>query len=281
LTGGLRWGTLIPPEAKRHMWTKLELDPENGEDLTKIKRELFDCSTLSNKNPVDVIADFLMQVKAHLLKNLDNRFGEGLWKSLPVTLVITVPAVWSDRAKDHTLQAVKKAGLDSLQFPQLKRTIIATEPECAAIYTIKSLHGSSRGNQFNIGDGFTVCDMGGGTVDLISYQVSGLNPTVVKEATVGSGAQCGGTFVDRRFLQWLERRLGTDDFKKIAGCRSEDIPRTMLSVKAAKILQDFTMGAKCNFSGNETYYIRLPGLLGTIIEDEDRGICDGEITLTA
>jgi molecular chaperone DnaK (HSP70) len=262
------------------MWTKLELDPQDGEDVTKLKRKLLNCSPPMNRDPVEVVADYLMQVKVHLLKNLDNRYGEELWKTLPITLVITVPAVWSDRAKDRTFQAVKRAGLDSLQFPQLDRTIVTTEPESAAIYTIKSLHGSAREKQFKVGEGFIVVDMGGGTVDVISYKIVSLNPIVVSESTIGGGAQCGGTFVDRRFLQWLERRLGTKDFKKIAGCRSEDIPRTSLSVKAAKLLQDFTMGIKCIFAGDETsYYLRLPGLLGTVVEDEVRGIYDGEIEI--
>ncbi|KAL5115879.1 hypothetical protein ACEQ8H_006195 [Pleosporales sp. CAS-2024a] len=282
LAGGLRWGANIPHEAKRHMWTKLELDPQNHDDLTKIKRELFSYSPASHREPVDIIADFLMQVKTHLFKNLDNRYGQDLWKTLPITLVVTVPAVWSDRAKDLTLQAVMRAGLDSLQFPQLDRTIVATEPESAAVYTIKSLNGSAREQQFKNGEGVVVIDMGGGTVDTISYKIISLTPIAVKEATVGGGAQCGGTFVDRRFLQWLERRLGTEDFKSFAGCRSEEIPRVALSNKAAKILQDFTMGIKCNYRGDDqSFYIRLPGRLGTIIEDKDRGIYDGEIEMTS
>jgi hypothetical protein len=80
--------------------------------------------------------------------------------------------------------------------------------------------------------------MGGGTVDLISYKIKSLRPTVIEEATIGSGAQCGGSFMDRAFLQWLECRLGTTDFIKIAGCRSGEIVGISLNKQAAKILQD-------------------------------------------
>lgn len=64
-----------------------------------------------------------------------------------------------------------------------------------------------------------------------------LEPIVLEEATIGNGDQCGGSFVDQGFLKWLERRLGTADFKTIAGCRSNDIPRTSLSQKAASTLR--------------------------------------------
>ena len=48
-----------------------------------------------------------------------------------------------------------------------------------------------------VGDVFVLCDAGGGTVDLISYQVTQTSPTFkIEEAAVGSGAKCGATFVE-------------------------------------------------------------------------------------
>jgi hypothetical protein len=85
-----------------------------------------------------------------------------------------------------------------------------------------------------------------------------LAPTRIEEAIVGNGDQCGGSFVDHFFLQWLERRVGTADFIKIAGCRSEDIPYTSLSKKVARMMQDFILEVKSGFSGPEKYYLRLP-----------------------
>lgn len=279
---GIRWGSLIPPHMQRHMWTKLELDsPQKGE-AAKIRQELSSAGVDagSGKHPVDVVADFLAEVKVHLIKNLNNQYGEGLWRTLPITLVITVPAVWSDAAKDRTLQAVRKAGFDVTEFPQLKRTITTTEPEAAAIYTIKALRGSVKDEQLAVGDGFVVCDMGGGTVDLISYRVASIEPTIVEEATIGMGAQCGGSFVDRGFLQWLENKVGVDDFVKVANCRAKDLSRTSLPAKLGKMVQEFSLTAKSGFTGSEEYYLRLPAPLSAI-DDEDRGMCDGEIQVTA
>lgn len=139
--------------------------------------------------------------------------------------------------------------------------------------------GTAQDLNFKVGDGFILCDLGGGTVDLITYRVASRNPTRVKEATIGSGDQCGGTFVDRAFLEWLELRVGSHDFVNMFGCRSEQIACNTLSKKAARMLRDFILDAKSGFSGTETNHIRLPSPLNSIEEDSIRGISDGEITI--
>ncbi|KAI8935100.1 hypothetical protein NX059_007695 [Plenodomus lindquistii] len=276
---GILWGSLIPADVSRHMWTKLQLDSKQGGEAAKITREIATSSQNSDKQPDDIITDYLTQVKAHLLTNLDHKYGKALWKTMPITLVVTVPAVWSDLAKSRTLAAVDNAGFNSLEFSSQITTVLTTEPEAAAIHTIRTLRGTTQDTNFAVGDGFIVCDMGGGTVDLIAYRVSGLNPTFIEEATVGNGEQCGGSSVDRAFLRWLEGRLGTADFKLIAGCRSEEVRYTSIWKPAATLLQNFIMQAKNNFSGTETYILQLPYPLSKIDLDEARGIIHGEIYL--
>jgi hypothetical protein len=122
--------------------------------------------------------------------------------------------------------------------------------------------------------------MGGGTVDLISYRISGSSPTIVEEVTVGTGDQCGGTFVDREFIVWLERKIGTEDFVKIAGCEGSQCWHTSLSQKLGRMVQDFTLTAKSGFTGSEDHYLRLPAPLA-MIDDPSRGMCDGEIHVQA
>lgn len=183
-------------------------------------------------------------------------------------------------AKDRTLQAIDKAGFNKLELPQLsQQPTLITEPEAAALYTIKSLQSSAQGSQFVVNDGFIMCDMGGGTVDLISYRVNKVKPVAVEEVTIGCGDQCGGTFVDRAFFKWLEIKLGTQDFLKISDYRSENMPRTSLPKKMARMLQDFILEAKSGFSGTETSYIRLAHPLNMIGLDESRGIHEGEIRI--
>lgn len=277
---GLIWGSLIAPNVDRHVWTKLQLDPQENGEAAKIYRELSRSRQTERKEPVDIVADYLAQVKAHLIQNLDQKYGKALWRSLPMTLVVTVPAVWSDLAKDRTLQAVQKSGFNKFELPQIsQQTILVTEPEAAAIYTIKSLQLSAQGSQFAMNDGFIICDMGGGTVDLISYRVNKVKPVAVEEVTVGCGDQCGGSFVDRAFFKWLEIKLGTHDFLKISDHRSEHKPGTSLPKKLSRMLQDFTLEAKSGFSGTEVSYVRLPPPLSSIDLDESRGIREGEIRI--
>ncbi|KAJ8113126.1 hypothetical protein OPT61_g4676 [Boeremia exigua] len=279
---GLVWDSLIPPQADRHIWTKLQLDSPQGREEAKIFRELSRSSQSVQKPPVDIVADYLAQVKTHLIETLDQKYGKTLWRSLSVTLVVTVPAVWSDLAKDRTLQAVDKAGPNKFEFPQLSQPpILTTEPEAAALYTIKTLRLSVQGSRFAANDGFIMCDMGGGTIDLISYRVTTIDPVAVEEVTIGCGDQCGGSFVDRAFFKWLEMKLGTMDFLKISDYRSDNMPRTSLPKKLARMLQDFTLEVKSGFSGTETNFIRLPSPLFSLPDDEGRGIHEGEIKITA
>lgn len=57
------------------------------------------------------------------------------------------------------------------------------EPEAAALYTLHSLDFA-----LEEGDAFVVCDAGGGTVDLISYEVEEVHPYLrLKELVPGNG----------------------------------------------------------------------------------------------
>ena len=262
------------------MWTKLQLDGTQIGEAAKVVKEQQLLAQSLTKQPVDIIADFLSHVKDHFINTLDEEYRREVWSTLPITLVVTVPAVWSDVAKDRTLQAVRQAGFNKVCFPSLNCTLLATEPEAAAVYTINTLRGTTQDQRLAVDDGFIICDMGGGTVDLISYRVAEIQPTVVEEATVGTGHEYGGSFIDCAFLEWLERRIGETHFLKIAGCRSEDIPRTSLTPKLGRMVQDFTLEAKTRFSGNETNFLRLPAPLNAIEEDTTRGISDGKILVT-
>ena len=54
-------------------------------------------------------------------------------------------------------------------------------------------------------------DAGGGTVDIVSYQVERLSPLKLIPVGVPTGSRCGSIFIDQAFKQWL-RELLTDDF---------------------------------------------------------------------
>lgn len=82
-----------------------------------------------------------------------------------------------------------------------------SEPEAAAVYALNALEPHC----IKTGDTFTICDAGGGTVDLITYKVIGLKPTLkLAEASAGSGSLCGSSFLNRGFQEFLEKKLGNE-----------------------------------------------------------------------
>lgn len=84
---------------------------------------------------------------------------------------------------------------------------IISEPEAAAVYALDVLDP----HIIEVGDTFVLCDAGGGTVDLISYTVTALKPTLkITEATPGTGLLCGSSFLNRRFEKFLEDLLGKE-----------------------------------------------------------------------
>ncbi|KAK9464255.1 hypothetical protein V1512DRAFT_268758 [Lipomyces arxii] len=157
-----------------------------------------------NKTALDVASDFLTEVRKVTEKELIRTFGEPRFKKLQreARYFLTVPAVWSDVAKSATRQAAVNAGfVDSMDNPKLS---LIVEPEAAAIFCAKRdvYH-------FETNDVFLVVDCGGGTVDLIAYEVEDSTPSsfLVKEFTTGTGAVCGSVLVDTHFNDLVKAKV--------------------------------------------------------------------------
>jgi molecular chaperone DnaK (HSP70) len=110
----------------------------------------------SGKDATTVVADYLREIYRHTMEELANTYGQMFMKTTKLQFVLTVPAVWSDGAKNATLVAAQRAGIG----PDL---ITISEPEAAAIYTLQAVPYLKKA------DNFILVDCGGGTVDLISY----------------------------------------------------------------------------------------------------------------
>ena len=120
----------------------------------------------------------------------------------PINWVVTVPAVLSEAAQAETRSCAEKAGMGSGDALQL-----ISEPELAAVYALKTLQHI----RWKIGDIFVVVDAGGGTVDLISYKITQVQPFIrVSEAAPGEGRLCGSVFIDKLFERKIRQDLGDD-----------------------------------------------------------------------
>ena len=76
------------------------------------------------------------------------------------------------------LKAARNAGISPVKMIK--------EPEAAALFTLN--HMGDKG--LDVGDAFVVCDAGGGTVDLISYEIVNRTPFELKELVPSKGT-CG------------------------------------------------------------------------------------------
>ncbi|XP_045204038.2 heat shock 70 kDa protein 12B-like [Mercenaria mercenaria] len=122
-----------------------------------------------------------------------------------ILLILTVPALWTDAAKNFMREAAIKAGCVS------KKVILALEPEVASIYS-QFLHGDQtidgRFIQFPVGIRYLCLDAGGGTVDLAIHEVE--EDFQVKEVSDALGGDWGGTMVDDAFELFITEIFGEE-----------------------------------------------------------------------
>ncbi|GFF98153.1 heat shock 70 kDa protein 12A [Aspergillus udagawae] len=161
------------------------------------------------KVAVDVVADYLSEVYQHILKTISKNITEADLRITPLEFWFTVPAIWSDRALDATRTAAQRAGFGKSSLRPMDQIFLISEPEAAAVTALKKYTTSSMGGSVKAGDGVLVCDCGGGTVDITTYLVLDVFPTLkFEELCTGIGGKCGSTAVDRNFYQLMSDRFG-------------------------------------------------------------------------
>jgi len=149
---------------------------------------------------VDVIADFLKKLLEVLMDELHEKYGNDV-NIENILFCLTVPAMWSDRAKHSMRVAAEKAGMVQSRYSQ--RLILVLEPEAAAYYIMNY---SPRKIGLEPNDRLMVVDAGGGTADLIVHRLK--RSGNLEEVCRGSGESCGSTFVDDEMYAWLKKKLG-------------------------------------------------------------------------
>jgi len=153
-----RWGVKVQSQHKLKVSRfKLGLEPERVREVYGLQGGDLAIGLVPalNKTAVDVTADYLTHLNRYVESEaFPNEFGKEFLTAQRRQYVITVPAIWSDRAKDLTRQAASRAGIPS------DKLLLVSEPEAAALYC------ATAGEEVDLddGDNFLVCDAGGGTV---------------------------------------------------------------------------------------------------------------------
>ncbi|RDW74281.1 Hsp70 family protein [Aspergillus mulundensis] len=239
--GNRRWGFQVKPGMNSYSWTKLLLD--TGSRLTNYDADLEGATALGmfrlpeDKDAVEVAGDFLSGVYRHILRCIAQQRTEEALSITPLEFWFTVPAIWSDEAKHATLEAARCAGFGSRRGRVQDTICLIPEPEAAAIAVLRRATADGLGFLVKPDDGVLICDCGGGTVDITTYLVKEVWPTLkFEELCTGIGAKCGSTAIDRKFYNLMGRLFGKafTDFP-----RSKTAPGSEFMNKFEVIKRDF------------------------------------------
>ncbi|RPB10165.1 hypothetical protein P167DRAFT_566804 [Morchella conica CCBAS932] len=152
----------------------------------------------------DVVHDYIQGLYDHLIEHIT---GKRIYSpnNTKLDILLTVPAAYSNSTVENFRRIVATTGIGNHTFG-----VRLTEPEAAALYTVESM-GLKRPEDipsWKKNDCFIVCDAGGGTVDIASYTVLRLNPSIqVAHTGVISGSYCGSTIIDREFTSYIKQEI--------------------------------------------------------------------------
>lgn len=228
---------------------KLLLDPSQNRTLYLPTGNMAKNLKKLPKDPVSVAADFISAIYKHALSEIEKAVPTKYFQLCQKEFVLSVPAVWSDAAKNATLEAAKTAGI----FP----VTLIKEPEAAALHTMHSLDPT-----LGEWDVFIVCDAGGGTVDLITYEVAGLKPNLeVKELVPGTGGMVGSLGLNKRFVEVVENLVGEDQWNELRKTKGLSLAE-----------KQFERNVKRAFRGDpeDEYFISFP--MANLEDDPDNGL---------
>ncbi|ETI26304.1 hypothetical protein G647_03081 [Cladophialophora carrionii CBS 160.54] len=203
-----RWGYDVDSGLLSCSWFKLLLDENTqktefddpllqeavGKSLMRIK---------PGKDAKDVTTDFLRLLHDYVMSQMQKVIGKTAMQQTAFRFQFTLPAVWSLHARESTLAAAREAGFASRESDEL---FFTEEPEAAFLWTIKSTEDKFTTSSFQ-NSCVMVVDMGGGTVDLVTYRIIKLQPLQLEEACVGQGAKIGGTAIDRALHELMLKRF--------------------------------------------------------------------------
>lgn len=164
---------------------------------------------LDNEDYLSITAtiDYLRNINETALKTIVKEFFQDFDQS-KIRYVLTVPAQWSDDERAAMRIMAKDAGIITKSDHENK-LIIINESFAATLFCEKEL--SAQRFAFDEGSKYLICDAGGGTIDLATYESTIISPKNIGDhkaigrcqLTTDSGDKCGSGFVDDKMEELL------------------------------------------------------------------------------
>ena len=157
-----KWGYQIGSLESRYEWFKLGLDVSTHREESILQKKYPSLTPLPTQSlyggavklPAELSIDYLTALRKHAEHMVSEAIPEAALKRAQKKYIITIPAVWSEKAREITSSCAVQAGMGSEESLQ-----VVSEPEAAAIYAIKAMKDT---HGLREGDTFVVCDAGGG-----------------------------------------------------------------------------------------------------------------------
>jgi molecular chaperone DnaK (HSP70) len=153
-------------------------------------------------SPVEASARYLMHLRNawnHAISAEEGSAPEVRFENQQI--VLTVPASFDEEARELTVEAARRAGLEHLTL---------LEEPLAAFYAWVATHRQTIATEVQDGDLVLICDIGGGTSDfsLVRAHVTGSDVQFERTA-VGDHLLLGGENLDLALARRVEQRLNT------------------------------------------------------------------------
>ncbi|XP_045204912.2 heat shock 70 kDa protein 12A-like [Mercenaria mercenaria] len=184
-------------------------------------------------------------LKDHMIKTCEA--AKTVVRPEDIHWVITVPAIWTDSAKQFMREAAINAEIHT------DKISLSLEPEAASLFCrylpVERVAGVNQTEirSFSIGDKYMILDCGGGTVDMTVHEIQ--EDSTLRELAKANGGEFGGTKVDEKFIELLNDVFGPDVMEVIQQRFREDYLDVMQSfeIKKRRVSQDL--------NGTETFQI--------------------------
>lgn len=133
----IHWGFDIPQLVGPYTfrWIKLLLEPNLNLESSDVIDILATARLLreSGRTAIEVASDYLACLWEHVKEQIIKHHGLGTFNFAEKSIVLTVPAEWTEAARNNTFKVAAGAGL---ALPEYKLSIVS-EPEAAAIAVLK------------------------------------------------------------------------------------------------------------------------------------------------